>query len=757
MNENNIEEISKINEGNYNNSKMDIYPHIERNILDPNKNCKEQLNDKIYYCLDCKMSTCDQCSINDHKNHNKIKKKDYIFYNPSLFSDVEISLENTFNPDKAKEIYINELEKEIYILHSKLDEIKLKKIEEINNVFENAKKNIRELSGFVDCAKKEIKNFYLKYEKFFNIKNKNNDRDNTIFLIHYDLMSLCDKKNKEFIQGLNIMKKGYIRYGESFETQGNKIIKDIEEFLGLEEPKNKFDDFYWDFHSKINTYDDHINKVQKGLFDILKQTGDSSALREIIHILDSKNRKGIQFIFNKNYFSRQKGINDKANSKNERNENGSNTIKYECSNNFVSIDNDSITEPNSTKAGRIKKVRKNLCRSAILQRGLSNERKNKDRFIKYKSNNKYSTGVRLPSSSSRYDSLEKNNAKKRVFVPNSVIHKRTNDNDSFSNSMKKLGISSYKDIYLDDKIKQRYFTYSIKDLFNRLFSNQAKSYDNNEKIFVDYNERNSQLKEYIKPIINTSEITIYNRQEDKSKRIKLSLIRKKHGYDKFPPGCRHLYINNKLYICGGVDSLNFPLAICLVYDIKTNSIEKLDDMISPHTYHSMEYLDNYNSFLVIGGENNKVVELFDLFTNHWNRLPDLNIPRANVNIYFDPFTSELYTLFGLLGSISTKHNLNSEAIEVLELNDISSGWCKIDYYKGSSFDVRQEIVTTLPFTRNKLLIYGGKNVRDNSKLFGLYLINKMEIIKSDKELIEKIKYEQKKIKAINNIYSKMKQ
>ena len=105
--------------------------------------------------------------------------------------------------------------------------------------------------------------------------------------------------------------------------------------------------------------------------------------------------------------------------------------------------------------------------------------------------------------------------------------------------------------------------------------------------------------------------------------------------------------------------------------------------------------------------------------------------------------------------IAKKKNIYSEAIEMLELNDISSGWCKIDYYKGSSFDIRQENLITLPFTLTKLLIYGGKSSRENQNLFGIYLIDKMELIKADKDLIEKIKCEQKKIKMINNSYGKL--
>ena len=288
-----------------------------------------------------------------------------------------------------------------------------------------------------------------------------------------------------------------------------------------------------------------------------------------------------------------------------------------------------------------------------------------------------------------------------------------------------------------------------------MFVNQArKSFDNNARIFADYNERNSKLKEYIKPIIGTNEVIIYNPTIDKSKKIKLPLNKRNHGYDKFPVGCRHLCIENKVYICGGVNELNMPISICLVLNTITNTIERIDDMIVPRAYHSMEFLDNYDCFLVMGGEYNKSVEIFDIFTNKWRRLPDLNVARANLNIYFDEFTSELYALFGMLGTVSQKHINNSETIEVLELNDISSGWCKVDYYKGSSFDLRNELVTTLPFTRNKILIYGGKNVRDGGKLFGLFLIDRMEVIKADKEVIEKIKCEQKRIKLLNNAYTK---
>ena len=65
----------------------------------------------------------------------------------------------------------------------------------------------------------------------------------------------------------------------------------------------------------------------------------------------------------------------------------------------------------------------------------------------------------------------------------------------------------------------------------------------------------------------------------------------------------------------------------------------------------MEYLDNYDFFLVLRGEKNKCCELFDIFTYKWTRIIDLNDARVNLNIYFNPFTSEIYALFGMIGTV----------------------------------------------------------------------------------------------------------
>ena len=727
---NQIQSSSSIN--NKDTAKINIYPHLRQNILEPGKNCKHQLTN-VYYCITCKCSTCDKCNIKSHQSHKLVLKNDYINIDLKALEETKKIIKDIYNFDNNEDNIIKMMEKQLARIHSKLDEIKEKKINEIKNSFITGKNNVKELINYVNTVEQMIEKFYAKNQRFFNEK-KNNDQANTIFLIKYEFMSLCNNKNKELLRGANELKKEYQNYESSIKEQSDKIIEEINNFLGLYKPRQKFDDYYWDVKFRIKTYNEHINKVQRGIYDILSHSGDINDLQEIVSVLDSKNKKGIQYIFNQDYFTNPNIPQDGTIGANNSNKKSKKRLNLSAKNNMNNYTYKKKGENN-------KKNNIRLNRFASQQKGT----------------NRSSSSMQQSRSISRGDTSTKfRSGNKKFGSPNLNSYKKTVLNEEIKYALKRLGIKTYNDIILDDKIKQKYFTYSIIDLYNRLFANQVrKSFDSNARIFADYNERNNKLKEYIKPIVGSNDVLVYNPTIDKSKKIKLPLNKKTHGYEKFPPGCRNLYIENKVYICGGVDELNMPLSICLVYNAITNTIERIDDMIMPHAYHSMEYLDNYDCFLVMGGENNKSVELFDIFTNKWRRLPDLNVARANLNIYFDEFTSEIYALFGMLGNVTQKKVQNSEIIEVLELNDISSGWCKVDYYKGSFFDVRNEIITTLPFTRNKLLLYGGKNVRDGAKLFGLFLIDKMEVIRADRDVIEKIKCEQKKIKLLNNSYAKM--
>ena len=667
--------------------KIDVYQHLRRNILDPKINCQETLSDEIYYCITCKASTCEQCSLVKHQGHNIVPKTFFYSYTENFFDEVLDVLKDSYKINDDKNSYIELVEAQAVELHQKIDEIKNKKIQEINDLFVKVNKCIKELEDSTNEVKTTMSNFYKKNNIFFNVY-KNNDFDNSVFILYYELNYLGFIKNKEMIKRVEKLKNDFVKYKESFETHKKHTIQTMQDFLGLAEPQTNLDDIYWDVKFRLKTYNEHIEKLKQNIYDIMKHSGNMNDLKEVVSILDSKNKKGIQYIFNQDYFT-----------KNQR----------KRSNNRSTSTNKEMSSPNynlkNNKTIEAKRGNKNLKQFSA----------NKKLML---------SGKKTPFSKSErnYNLFSSTNHSKKTFSSNNNLQKsglmnfsgKSNSFLSFQglehnkNILSNIGIHSYKDITLDDKVKKKYFTYSYIDLYNRLFSQQPrKSFDSNARIFVDYNNRNNLLKEYVKPIVGTNEIMVYDSIQDKSIRVKVNLSKEKHGYEKFPSGCRHLYIEGKLYICGGVDPVSCPINTALVYQPSNNTITRIDNMIN------------------------------------------------NINIYFDEFTSELYALFGALGDYSEKKNIYSEAIEMLELNDISSGWCKIDYYKGSSFDIRQENLITLPFTLTKLLIYGGKSSRENENLFGIYLIDKMELVKADKDLLEKIKCEQKKIKMINNSYGKL--
>ena len=713
---------------------INIYQHLRRNILDPKINCKETLSDEIYYCITCKQSTCQKCSLIKHQNHQIIPKTILYEFTPNFFDEVQNILKDSYTINDSKDSYIFLIENQAKELHNKIDEIKDKKIKEINDTFKKAKKCIKELEDNVNEIKNSMEKFYQNNKGFFNVI-KNNDFDNSIFLLFYELNFLGYTKNSEMIKRIEKLRSDFVKYKEYFEIHKEKIIKMMEDFIGLENPQMNMDDLYWDVKFRIKTYNEMIEKLKQNIYDLMKHSGNINDLKELVNILDSKNKKGIQYIFNQEYFTK----NQTQTNNNDINNNGENIP----SNFNPEIKENKTLDTKRRSRKKFTSLTKNIGRKS--SRG------------NLKTDRNYSNYFLTQSQKSFSPTNQKSYFKTTIFSgKNSSSFLNFQSPEASKVALHQLGINSPKDITLDDNVKKKFFTYTYIDLYNKLFSNQPrKSFDSNTRIFADYKNRNNQLKEYVKPIIGTNEIIVYDSTLDKSIRVKVDLTKEKHGYEKFPSGCRHLYIEGKLYICGGVDPLNYPINIALVYQPGSNIINKIDNMPNPHSYHSMEYLENYDCFVVIGGENNICVELFDIFTQKWSTLPELNVPRTNINIYFDEFTSELYALFGALGNYSERKNVYSEVIEVLELNDISSGWCKIDYYKGSSFDIRQEIVTTYPFTRTKLLIYGGKSSRDNENLFGMYLIDSMELIKVDKDVIEKLKLEQKKIKMMNNAYNKM--
>lgn len=190
-------------------------------------------------------------------------------------------------------------------------------------------------------------------------------------------------------------------------------------------------------------------------------------------------------------------------------------------------------------------------------------------------------------------------------------------------------------------------------------------------------------------------------------------------------------------------------------NIEIGELTRISNLNDNHSYHSIEYLENYDCLILIGGEHSTSCEIMDLDSRKWTKLPSLNYPRANCNIYYNSITTDLFVLFGIESGMNDKAKY-TDSIEVLELNDIISGWMKVDYYKTVGFDLKNNYCITLPFTRDKLLVFGGSTGRSIEKrIFALFDMIKNEIIKVDEKTMDIIKLEESKIKSFDKALEKI--
>ena len=661
---------------------FEAYSHFKSNIINYKKNCGDPITEFSYYCFSCKHSVCSECGVFEHKDHLLIQRDNCLKYDTTFFTEISKVIDDALEIKNKKEEIKTVIRTSIERLKEKLEEIENTKINEVNALFADIDSNLVELKKNYLDVKKTIEHYYKQNEKFFNIAKGNVDLENTVFLMNFELMNLCDNKNLDVLDSINAIKSRINDYSSLVDTRTANIENEIEHYLDIDYALEKFDDFYWDVKLRANKYNEHIAQFRTSVFDIFKRNGNFEKLKDLLEIFDSKHKKGKDVLFNQEFFL------------------------------------------NNTESNRLMKVRGN----------------SKSKLLTPSKSGNLPTNKNLNGCNSN---------------PN--LHTFHNTKTNLSASTPYL---SNKDIILDTRTIQRFFAYTIMELYNKYFRNidpAAKSSHNSSfstNFLSNYTDRYNRLKEYAKPIIGTNQISLYNVLLNKITRVPVPLTKEEHGYVFFPDGARHILVNNVLYITGGVDSINNPINICLSFDIETHELSRISNLNFPHSYHTVEYLDNYDCIILVGGEHNPTCEIFDIYSSKWTKMPELNYPRANVNIYFDVITSDLYAMFGMKGDIVEKKN-NSDVIEVLELNDIKSGWLKVDYYKSADLNFKINYCTVLPFTRDKLLIYGGNNPRVYKKLFALFNMAKNEVMKVDTQTMEAIKIEEKRIKMTDMALAKI--
>ena len=857
---------------------FDAVAHFKENIANTDRNCLGPITEKSYYCISCKHSECPL--YNEKKNqkeHILIKRAKCLLYDDNFFNPIENKINESLTYHLLKDSLKECVNNSINSLKDELDKIKEKKIQEIDEFFDETDKYMLELKNKCLNVKQNIEDYYKVNKNFFNISiskdandnNKNNndikennlaktetngnlqdkiqdkvnvvqietggtnrDIENSVFLVNFELMNLCETKNLEIIDLIKNIKLKIDNFNVTMQNELNNNIEIVSKFFNFDFKTEKIDDNYWDILVRTKKYSEMIQQFRETILEILKGTRSLEKIKDLIDIFDSKLKKNNKIIFEQKYFQDYNNKNKQnkgLHSPNERNRKRNNSLSHArtssksklnrgksasklkkgdlCKNSLraLTLSNDlglmrlqtNKTENTDSAPGIPANTcgnleQKNTPSCSVLKK--LNELKNIfiddiildhrviERFFAYSISELFSKNFAPldPDDETNYIMANKDN----IYLnknPNYKFNLNANNAKSTPRSARGNSMKKYKSMNIKnmsnfrynnyDNIKNNNIMYNIKNYYginnnanayNLLGKQDPEKFDTNQyniksvSYLANYTNRYNSLKERAKPVIGTNQIQLFSPNNQKLVRKTTTLNREEHGYNLFPEGCRHILVDDNLYIIGGTNHVRVPISIVLVYNIISGILKRLPDLNTTHSYHTVEYLENYNSIICIGGENSSSCEIMNLDDNKWYKLPSLNIPRANCNIYLNNITGELFVLFGICGIISEKTSNYCDSIEVLVINDISQGWIKVDYYKTPGLNLKVKYCMTIPFTRNQLLIYGGSNMRTfRENIFALFHMIRNECIKVDTQTMELIKLEEKKSRLVDLALTKL--
>ena len=852
--------------------EFDVLSHFNENISRPDKNDLNNISQNSYYCINCKHS---DCPFYDEKKHLIINRVKCLLYDSNFFDEIDSYINEALNFSYLKNEIKDNINNYVDKMKETLDKLRENKFNEIDVFFEENQKNFYKLKNEYINIRKNIEEYYEINKKFFNIElnqekidenknipsilnnnekdekencyiedidisSSNRDIENAVFLLNFELMNLCETKNLENIYYIKTIKKRIELFNTKIQSELDKDVNTIFKFINLEtKPEKYIENKYWDVEIRTKKYTEIINQFKETICDIYHRTGNLEKIKDLIDILDSKLKKNNKIIFGQKYFNKDKKTIEVNNLNLNNKENISNNEQRNTVNSRKRNNISATHKRTSSKAKSLKKY--NTVRGKSSNKNKRNDNNIKNNIQTLTLSNDILLRNIIKNKNEKYNQTETNinNTNNAQVNQKKLYQKMIN----FQNCIP-------DDIILDKRVIQRFFAYSISEIYKKNFEkidvnntdiyyniinkdniylnkerqskNQKdmnnKNINNNTKrgtsskkykfnntnntnnrlmpnyytnrtkpnnryepnnnlekekfdiekmdpsnqyniksvsYLSNYTNRYNSLKEIAKPIIGSNQIQLFFQKSQKIIRKTTSLNKEEHGYSLFPEGCRHILIENNLYIIGGTNHVRQPINIVLCYNILFGTLKRLQDMVFPHSYHTVEYLENFDSIICIGGENSNQCEIMDLENKKWIKLPNLNNPRGNANVYYNNLTSELFVLFGICGIMCEKINY-SDSIEVLELKDIDKGWIIVDYYKTPGLNLKLNYCMTIPFTKEQLLIYGGSNMRSFSKnIYALFHMIKNECNKVDTQTMELIKLEEKKSRLVDLALTKL--
>ena len=213
--------MTKFIRGIKNQKYIDIFLHLKHNIQNSSHNCKCNTNDR-YYCIPCKVTCCSMCTYKAHEPHILIQMKENQFDNNQLnkiFKTFETNIKRSkllFNTKDIKQQMEKDVNDFIDEIIQKLNDYRKNKLEIIAKIFEKLEENKKIMEQSIENIKKNLLDFTNKNKKFFNLgKNKedsNPDRNNTLFLMGYDILNLTNQGINQLYQKIDILEEDLQNY-----------------------------------------------------------------------------------------------------------------------------------------------------------------------------------------------------------------------------------------------------------------------------------------------------------------------------------------------------------------------------------------------------------------------------------------------------------------------------------------------------------------------------------------------------------------
>ena len=685
---------------------FNLYKHVKENLVNKDKLCKDKLTKDTYYCIDCKLSTCKKCSnFVIHNGHTLIPKYLYYDCDPQIFDDTFKCIDTILmeNPDyldniKLKETLKNTVTETIDALIQRLTNIKEEKLKELDKLFESTDGCLDALKKKEESLKNDIKSYFKKQKDFYFLQIEEGTDEKKEKGADYDVL-------KNLNVGANERKAGMIESNK--DTYNSTFLMSYDIFKNTAFLNNEIKNLMNDIQSNRDKYlAEHNMNVNQLTEDLEKFSQPFNG------------------IFNYVYFTTEfyKMVTDKLKKYNEKID-GMRRYIFDMVNrdgNFDRIDKD-----NKVSETQIRQRFDNI---------LNYQLSDKDEALTVRTKN--SKANRNFHRLSLYLNVGLAAEKFRNMITK-------NKNGKSDEIYKKP-----EDIKLDKEVLQKYFAYETYHTIHNYFRYKKPKPEIEAIEEEDFDEE----IDVAKPIQGTNEMQLFDKKTTTLTKKIVKFDKNKHKYTYFLNGCRSVLVKDMLYILGGVDKEKKTTKVAYVYYIKTNELKVMPEMLKPHAYHSVKFLDYYKSIIVLGGENTGCCEIYDLNTGVWRPLPEMSFPRAHCNLYLDKFTHTLYTFFGIVGDITQKHNY-TDVIECLEFKKLALGWCRVEYNNRAEMDFKSGYNKILPISDEMILIYGAKNMRDFVKKAAVYLLPKYEIVKIDNRIFREIKETAKHSRKLSKILS----